>query len=153
MKRSQCPPSRTLAQINCPDARSGRRRMGQGEGGREVVSRGMGTYSSAAHCVGMREAGEESNKVKIINLFHASKSQQNSRRRRREKESEGEREQERLCVSERWVRTRQRLNYVRKGCSSWWCVVAASSSCGWEWPQDCPAGVMSMLSNLKLSCD
>lgn len=53
----------------------------------------MGTYSSAAHCVGMREAGGESNKVKIINLFHASKSQQNStRRRQKEKERDGERE-------------------------------------------------------------
>lgn len=52
----------------------------RGRGVKGEVSRGMGTYSSAAHCVGMREAGEESNKVKIINLFHASKSQQNKKK-------------------------------------------------------------------------
>lgn len=49
-----------------------------------------GPTAAQRSAVGMREAGEESNKAKIINLFHASKSQQNSQRRGYERKRERE---------------------------------------------------------------
>lgn len=99
----------------------------------------MGTYSSAAQrsTVGMREAGEESNKVKIINLFHASKSQQNRAEDRERKR--GGRKRGRLCLSERWVQPGNGLIMLKRavmmccGCIIMWLPGAGCAS-GLDYP-------------------